>query len=371
MKDTNELKELTPEDTISYTYDNDSDRLLSYDNEQFVYDGIGNPITYRGKTAAWKFGRELVAYDGNTFAYDARGRRISKNDISFEYDHTGKLIKQSNGLEFIYDHTGVFAFIFDASTFFYRKNAQNDIIAILDSMGRVVVEYTYNAWGECITTVVDSTCGAVANLNPFRYRSYYFDTETNLYFLKTRYYDPVVGRFITIDDTSYLAPDTINGLNLYAYCGNNPVMYYDPTGCWTFSINLGIFAGIFGGGYSGTLSFVCDSDEMLGLQLTYSVPNNETTRNTVFGATIGAGVSFQYTNLSKLEELEEKGKTAGINTPAASVDAVMTNNNELVGISAGVGPTMGGDVHINETHTTTLVKFPSLIKVVKKWLGFE
>ncbi len=100
----------------------------------------------------------------------------------------------------------------------------------LDNMSKVVVKYTYNAWGECITTVVDSTCEAIANLNPFRYRSYYFDTKTNLYFLKTRYYDPEVGRFITIDDTSYLAPDVVNGLNLYAYCGDNPVMRVDPNG---------------------------------------------------------------------------------------------------------------------------------------------
>ncbi len=248
MKNTNELKELTPEDTILYTYDNDSDRLLSYDNEQFVYDSIGNPTTYRGKTAEWKFGRELVAYDGNTFAYDARGRRISKNDISFEYDHTGKLIKQivddpdthltTDVLEFIYDHTGVFAVKHNLSTYFYRKNAQNDIIAILDNTGKIVVKYTYNAWGECITTVVDSTCEAIANLNPFRYRSYYYDTETSLYFLKTRYYDPVVGRFITIDDISYLAPDVINGINLYAYCLNDPVNKVDPNGNFAISAFL-------------------------------------------------------------------------------------------------------------------------------------
>ena len=59
--------------------------------------------------------------------------------------------------------------------------------------------------------------------------------ETGLYYLKTRYYDPKIGRFITIDDVSYLAPDTINGLNLYAYCGNNPVMNVDPNGTWSWS----------------------------------------------------------------------------------------------------------------------------------------
>ena len=62
-------------------------------------------------------------------------------------------------------------------------------------------------------------------MNPIRYRSYYYDAETKLYYLKSRYYDPELGRFMTIDDISYLDPDTINGLNLYAYCGNNPVWY--------------------------------------------------------------------------------------------------------------------------------------------------
>ena len=61
-------------------------------------------------------------------------------------------------------------------------------------------------------------------------RGYYYDTETELFFLKTRYYDPEVGRFISVDGIEYLDPETINGLNLYAYCGNNPVMNVDPNG---------------------------------------------------------------------------------------------------------------------------------------------
>jgi RHS repeat-associated protein len=80
--------------------------------------------------------------------------------------------------------------------------------------------------------VLDSSCEQLANLNPFRYRSYYYDTETDLYFLKTRYYDPEIGRFISIDGISYLNPNAINGLNLYAYCSNNPVMAIDPNGCF-------------------------------------------------------------------------------------------------------------------------------------------
>ena len=116
-----------------------------------------------------------------------------------------------------------------------------DSTYFLDTSGNTIVEYTYNAWGRHATrarnnagSLVASATGtdttftnnlALANINPFRYRGYYYDTETQLYFLKTRYYDPAVGRFINADAVSYLDPETINGLNLYAYCGNNPVMY--------------------------------------------------------------------------------------------------------------------------------------------------
>ena len=213
-----------------YTYTDNSDQLMSYDGESFVYDTIGNPTTYRGKTAVWEYGRQLKSYDGNTFSYDARGRRTAKNSITFTYDSNGNLIKQSNGLEFLYDHTGVFAVKHNNATYFYRKDAQANIVALLDNTGAVVVKYRYDAWGKCQTTVVDSNANTIAELNPFRYRSYYLDTETNLYFLKTRYYDPEIGRFMTIDDLSYLDPESINGLNLYAYCLNNPVNCIDPTG---------------------------------------------------------------------------------------------------------------------------------------------
>ena len=97
-----------------------------------------------------------------------------------------------------------------------------------------MVKYVYDAWGNHAVEVLDSACAELSQLNPYRYRGYYYDTETGLYFLKTRYYDPEVGRFITIDDLSYIDPETINGLNLYAYCTNNPVMNIDPNGTWSW-----------------------------------------------------------------------------------------------------------------------------------------
>ncbi|MBR2923012.1 MAG: hypothetical protein IKC10_06835, partial [Alphaproteobacteria bacterium] len=147
----------------------------------------------------------------------------------FTYDSNGNLIKQSNGLEFFYDHTGVFAVKYNNATYFYRKDAQANIVALLDNSGTVVVKYKYDAWGNCVIDA-STTNTELANLNPFRYRSYYLDTETGFYFLKTRYYDPEIGRFMTIDDISYIDPESINGLNLYAYCLDNPVMCVDPSG---------------------------------------------------------------------------------------------------------------------------------------------
>ena len=97
-----------------------------------------------------------------------------------------------------------------------------------------MVQYKYDGWGNCKVCNANGTeitdTNHIGNLNPFRYRSYYFDTETKLYFLQSRYYDPEIGRFLTIDDISYLNADSVNGLNLYAYCNNNPVIYADYDG---------------------------------------------------------------------------------------------------------------------------------------------
>ena len=98
-----------------------------------------------------------------------------------------------------------------------------------------MVEYKYDAWGNHEAEVASEDYVALAEINPYRYRGYYYDSETDLYFLQTRYYDPEVGRFISRDSIEYADPETICGLNLYAYCGNNPVMNVDPMGTswWT------------------------------------------------------------------------------------------------------------------------------------------
>lgn len=230
-----------------YYYD-DEYRLIGYDSLTCEYDAVNNPTTYRGKSATWTRGRKLIKFDGNTFSYDTLGQRTKKNNISFTYDSSGRLIKQSNGLEFFYDSTGLAGLKYNGVNYAYRKDVQGNIIAILDESGAVVVEYVYDAWGNH-TFEGDTQIG---NINPFRYRSYYYDTETYLYYLNTRYYDPEVGRFINMDGISYADPETINGLNLYAYCGNNPVMRVDADGT-SFEDLMAFFERFFTG-----LSDLCE-----------------------------------------------------------------------------------------------------------------
>ena len=260
MKDEEELEELTSE-SREYVYK--GDRLESYNGEACEYNEAGNPRTYRGTAATWTNGR-LASYKGATFTYDGQGRRASKVSVTYMYDSQSRLIKQSNGLEYYYDHSGVCGVKYNGNTYIYRKDIQGNICAILDSNGSIIVQYKYDAWGN--HAVLDAN-GAditeathIGNINPFRYRGYYYDTETGLYYLKSRYYDPETGRFISIDDISYLDPETINGLNLYSYCGNNPVMNVDPEGMFwgLFFLIVGISALLIGTGvaiYAGVTAY--------------------------------------------------------------------------------------------------------------------
>ena len=122
-----------------------------------------------------------------------------------------------------------------ASNYIYRRNIQGDIIGIYDSLGNEVGWYAYDAYGKCYVKYKNNSSEeekTILNANPFRYRGYYYDNETGLYYLNARYYDPSIGRFISPDVLTILdeTKGQINGLNLYMYCNNNPIMYIDPSG---------------------------------------------------------------------------------------------------------------------------------------------
>ena len=130
--------------------------------------------------------------------------------MRFFYDSTGKRVGFANG----------------TMLFNYLYNLQGDVIAIVRAAtGQIVAKYSYDAWGNC--TVTNAAGYAVGDKNPFRYRGYYYDTETGLYYLNSRYYNPEFGRFISAD--GQLNNDTF-GNNLFIYCSNNPVNRTDSDG---------------------------------------------------------------------------------------------------------------------------------------------
>ena len=222
----------------SYTYGNGAwrDLLTAYDGKSITYSG-GNPTKYyNGSTFTWTQGRKLaIAKVGNTnisYTYDMAGVRSSKTVGSTTYKYTtlsGLVTRQTGGnatIDFVYDESNQpLAMKYNGKVYYYVLNAQGDVVRIVDGSRNVVASYSYDPWGKLL-----SSSGTLANVNPLRYRGYYYDSETGFYYLQSRYYDPEIGRFINAD--SYASTDATGLLstNMFAYCENNPVMRVDPTG---------------------------------------------------------------------------------------------------------------------------------------------
>ena len=132
-------------------------------------------------------------------------------------------------LRFSYDANGkVVAVNYNGNYYYYLRNAQSDIVKLIDKTGATVVEYTYDSWGKLLSTS-GSLASTLGKNNPFRYRGYIYDEETGFYYLQSRYYNPEVGRFISSDVLLSTGQGVI-GHNAYAYCGNNPVVRADHGG---------------------------------------------------------------------------------------------------------------------------------------------
>ena len=144
---------------------------------------------------------------------------------------------------------------YNGTMYYYLLNIQGDVIGLFNESGTRVVTYSYDAWGNTSITCT-STYTALSHFNPFRYRGYVYDEETGLYYLQSRYYNPLTGRFISAD--SYLVSGNhINGTNMFAYCLNNPVMYVDPRGTDTSDeIGFAFQTILYAAFYAGSLLYL-------------------------------------------------------------------------------------------------------------------
>ena len=145
-------------------------------------------------------------------------------------------------LDFRYDNVGYpYALIYNngssTATYYYITNLQGDVMYLVDSNGNQVAAYTYDPYGKIL-----SATGTMAEINPLRYRGYYYDAETGFYYLQSRYYDPNTCRFINAD--SYASTDQgLIGYNMFAYCRNDPINRKDVNGNWSFWATLGVAIG--------------------------------------------------------------------------------------------------------------------------------
>ena len=269
--------------TTSFGYSDD--KLTSFNGSAITYNANGGVASYDGATYTWSKGKLSVLKQSlgssariptlpslqpsktYSFTYNALGQRIATNytyflgnntlvpigqgeviasSKTYFYDNAGRLLSEtitdtlyeagnaSSEIIYLYDENSMIGMRYtsalnETDIYYYLRNLQGDVIAIYDTIGNKVVEYAYDAWGNC-TIKSTTTNYTVAHANPIRYRGYYYDERTGLYYLNSRYYNPQWRRFISPDDTAYLDPETPNGLNLYAYCNNDPVNFADPSG---------------------------------------------------------------------------------------------------------------------------------------------
>ena len=284
------------------------DQLAVYNGSMLTYDANGCLKTAPGTvmntsgtvTYGWTGGRLTSASWGSnplnacTYAYDGYGRRINKThtvtvlggsipsqtikSTGYTYDQGGRLICERISTSstagsisteeklYLYDEASVVGMIYTANgttnTYYFDKDVFGNVLGIHNAQGIQQCRYVYDAFGNCKVLNPDGTVNIsstfIGNINPFRYKGYYYDKETCLYYLGTRYYCPDLCRFIQPADVSSLIPSTVNGLNLYAFANNNPVVIaYRSSGSGANGGMVSSIASSVGGlnsGYHGAIS---------------------------------------------------------------------------------------------------------------------
>ena len=197
---------------------------------------IGEHIKYSYNTKGIRTKKET---EEGTTEYSLIGSKIMKME---KVTSSGKIT-----MYFTYDQRDELQSVTESNKeYYYIKDITGNIIKIKDEEGNSIVEYKYDAYGKVEKTIIENN--NVSKYNPFIYKGYYYDEETELYYCNTRYYSPEIGRLISIDDVDYLDPESVSGLNLYCYCMNDPVNYKQRTVSSSGSITV---SSISVGGFTG------------------------------------------------------------------------------------------------------------------------
>jgi len=231
---------------VQYAYTNAQwpDQVTAVDGVALTYDQVGNLTGYGARQYNWARGKLLESVTDEqgsyTYTYDADGYRATKVTANGKttFDTIGgQLLAQAGpegNLYFQYSGGTPFGFVLDDIQYYYLTNLNGDVVGITDAQGNLLAQYVYDPWGKLLqinTTEPDNADQlAVATANPLRYRGYYYDSETCMYYLQSRYYDPDLGRFISADDFDCLTTSNFFSVNAYAYCWNNPIAFKDSEG---------------------------------------------------------------------------------------------------------------------------------------------
>lgn len=248
----------------------------------YSYDDNGNLIHKVGPGGiynySWNAANHLLGLTGPnlsaTFTYDAEGKRTSKtvNGVITNFIYDGlRLIaeKDSSGTitaKYFYDDKDrLISMKKNGHSYYFHLNHRGDVIKITDASKNVVASYSYDPWGNIL-----SSNGTFADQHPFRYAGYYWDSETRMYYLMARYYDPAIHRFISLDPAGSGQEDP-SSLNGYLYAGNNPMNVTDPSGAWwsTLHRNLTNYWAVQMGFNGYEASAISESDVNVDYNLQY------------------------------------------------------------------------------------------------------
>ena len=373
------------EHTYTYGDSNWKDLLTAFDGKAITYDANGNPTKYyNGGTMTWRNGRQLASYSlgGKTYRYeyDVNGLRTRKSNADGGYTEyyiiDGLAVAErryySGGgvqytLRYLYDESNNpvgFGMQYPNSTrwtnYYFEKNVQGDVIGVYQKEGDgnsathiLAARYSYDPYGNPTSmtngagTAVSQTSNTIASINPFRYRGYRYDGDTGLYYLQSRYYDPVSCRFVNADGYASTGQGQI-GHNMYAYCNNNAIRYDDQTG-----------EKISGPGYSlvndggSTTRVIGTSDPKAAEAAAFNLDNNIPDKENLISATSTACQISDYRNDSIIEEIYSDVKKTAITSQMTTwLAGILTIEGEIVSTFAlnGFGAIIGAAYYVKEKH---------------------